>query len=126
MILPSSRNRTLLLNRTDGMNNDNWLDRLAALRSAMGPDTTPEPENDTPADEAPAQRGRLDIIFERKGRAGKTATIVAGFTISDEEIEALASGAGGSARGGEILIQGDRRQDVLRFLTGRGFKARII
>ena len=132
MILPSSRNRTLLLNRTDGMNNDNWLDRLAALRSAMGPDTTPEPENDTPADEAPAQRGRLDIIFERKGRAGKTATIVAGFTISDEEIEALASdmkralGAGGSARGGEILIQGDRRQGVLRFLTGRGFKARII
>lgn len=114
------------------MNNDNWLERLAALRSGMAPDTTPEPENDSPADEVPVQSGRLDIIFERKGRAGKTATIVAGFTIPDDDIAALASdikralGAGGSARGGEILIQGDRRQDVLRFLTGRGFKARIV
>jgi translation initiation factor SUI1 len=35
-------------------------------------------------------------------------------------------GTGGSARGGEILIQGDRRQDAFRFLTERGYKARII
>ena len=49
-----------------------------------------------------------------------------------DEIDALASemkhtlGTGGSARGGEILIQGDRRQDVLSFLTKKGLKARII
>ena len=35
-------------------------------------------------------------------------------------------GTGGSSRGGEILIQGDRRQDVLRFLTSKGLKARVI
>ena len=35
-------------------------------------------------------------------------------------------GTGGSARGGEILIRGDRRNDVLKFLTAKGIKARII
>lgn len=117
------------------MNNDNWLDRLAALRDSM-PDDGSCDDNPASADditnEAPRQSGRLDIVLERKGRAGKTATIITGFTISDEEVEALASelkrrlGCGGSARGGEILVQGDRRSHVLEFLKGKGLKARII
>jgi translation initiation factor 1 len=74
----------------------------------------------------------LDIIFERKGRGGKTATIITGFTVSDDQVSDIAArlkrklGAGGSARGGEILIQGDRRNDVLKLLTDMGLKARII
>ncbi len=75
---------------------------------------------------------RLDIILEKKGRGGKIATIVAGFAMEDDELSALASkmktslGTGGSARGGEILIQGDKRDAVLKFLVKQGFKARII
>lgn len=75
---------------------------------------------------------RLDIVLEKKGRGGKIATIVTGFTMSDDEVSALASrmksslGTGGSARGGEILIQGDKRDAVLSFLTKQGYKARII
>lgn len=76
---------------------------------------------------------RLDIILEKKGRAGKQATIIAGFeNVSDSDIQSLASdikrrlGTGGSARGGEILIQGDRRKDVLNILIDMGYKARII
>lgn len=113
---------------------DNWLDKLSALRQTM-PD---EPTDDKPeatsrnTAEAPAQSGRLDIVYERKGRAGKCATIITGFTLPDSEVEALASelkrrlGTGGSVRGGEILVQGDRRRDVLDFLTAKGLKARII
>lgn len=75
---------------------------------------------------------RLDIILEKKGRGGKIATIVTGFTISDDEVAELASkmksalGTGGSARGGEILIQGDKRDAVLKFLIKQDYKARII
>ncbi|MCM1441673.1 MAG: translation initiation factor [Roseburia sp.] len=79
-----------------------------------------------------AQKGRLDIILDRKGRAGKSATIISGFTVDDEAVLELAGllkrslGTGGLARGGEILIQGDRCNDVLRFLADKGLKARII
>lgn len=82
--------------------------------------------------EPKASQPRLDIILEKKGRGGKVATIVTGFTLDDEEVSAIASkmksslGTGGSSRGGEILIQGDKRDAVLKFLTSQGYKARII
>lgn len=110
-----------------------WKDMLGALRAGMN--DAGEPEESHPQEivaTAPVQSARLDIVFERKGRGGKTATIICGFTIGDEAIEELAAelkrrlGTGGSVRGGEILVQGDRREAVLRFLTSKGFKARII
>lgn len=75
---------------------------------------------------------RLDIILEKKGRGGKQATIITGWQDSDEALLDLAAtlkkrlATGGSARGGEILIQGDRRKDVLALLKELGYKARII
>ena len=94
----------------------------------------PQGEESTPIAEekTPTKQPRLDIILEKKGRGGKIATIVTGFTISDDEIAELASkmksalGTGGSARGGEILIQGDKRDAVLKYLIKQGYKARII
>lgn len=94
-----------------------------------GDEIAPQPE-----EKKKASRGRLDILLERKGRAGKVATIVAGFdeSTTDDEIADIASklkktlGTGGSSRGGEILIQGDRRQEVKRALESVGYKARII
>ena len=102
--------------------------------------TVPE-ENTAPAEatepargDALQQQGKrvLDIVLERKGRAGKQATIVTGFACDDGALKEVASqlkrhlGVGGSARGGEILIQGDFRQRVLDNLIAMGFKARII
>lgn len=75
---------------------------------------------------------RMDVVLEKKGRAGKQATIICGFQGSDEELLELASvlkrklATGGSARGGEILIQGDRRKEVVDLLKSMGYKARII
>jgi translation initiation factor 1 len=109
-----------------------WHDALKQLMNdapeapaeANAPTTKPVADN--------AEKARLDIIFERKGRGGKTATIISGFTVGDDQVSEIAArlkkklGAGGSARGGEILIQGDRRNDVLKLLTEMGLKARII
>lgn len=101
------------------------------LRGLLGEEPLPETGGTIPP-ETPVQTARLDIQVDRKGRNGKCATIISGFTIPDGDISVLANrmkkhfGTGGSARGGEILIQGDRRHDVLDFLTAEGMKARII
>ena len=112
------------------MSTEDWRDRLAALRGDMEPDNE---QCETPAPvEAEVHQGRLDIVYEKKGRAGKPATIICGFTIGDEKVEALASrlkkrmGCGGSARGGEILLQGDRRREAAALLADEGFKSRIL
>ena len=109
-----------------------WKSSLEALRSNLpegetAPETAPE-QADTPAKSQP----RLDIVLDKKGRKGKAATIIAGFTLNGAEIDEVATrlkqklGTGGSSRGGEILIQGDKRTQVLEALTAMGFKARII
>ena len=113
------------------MNTTDWKDALANAFGRPVPDENPpQDEPQQPADNdgnAVAQQGktRLDIVLEQ-------ATIVTGFTVDDEALKQVASrlkrslGVGGSARGGEVLIQGDFRQRVLDELTAMGFKARII
>lgn len=110
-----------------------WLEQLSALRSDLPEGNDPAPSDATPSEGSGATRSpRLDICYERKGRGGKQATIVCGFDCSDDELKEIASelkkklATGGSARGGEILIQGDRRKDCLAALTAMGFKARIV
>ncbi len=101
-----------------------WKDTLAALM----PDDY-KPDDTDAAETAERQQGRLKVYVERKGRAGKVATIVTGFTLSDEAVADVASqlkralGTGGSARGGEILIQGDRADAVVNALATLGYKA---
>lgn len=101
-----------------------------ALQSLLDGGTLPDGADVAPVEKTaePKQSGRLVISMERKGRAGKTATIVSGFTLVADEVERIAAtlksklGTGGSARGGEILIQGDRRDDVKRLLQQMGYK----
>ena len=121
------------------MNSIDWKDALGQAFNVPVPDSN-DADNAQNDEQAPdkgdalSQQGktRLDIVLERKGRAGKQATIVTGFTCDDEALKQVASklksslGVGGSARGGEILIQGDFRQRVLDLLQQMGFKARII
>lgn len=93
------------------------------------------PEGEIAEEESPRPASgdfRMDVVLEKKGRAGKQATIICGFQGSDEDLLELAStlkrrlATGGSARGGEILIQGDRRKEVVDLLKSLGYKARII
>lgn len=118
------------------MNTMDWKDALGKAFNVPVPDENAAPEVTEQQDNGDTrqQQGstRLDIVLERKGRGGKQATIITGFTCDDEALKQLASklksslGVGGSARGGEILIQGDFRQRVLELLKQMGFKGRII
>lgn len=106
-----------------------WKDALNGLISSG--ELPPGEENLVPEPEKPATRKeRLEIVKEKKGRHGKTATIIVGFECDDEELQRIASvlkqrmGCGGSARDGEILIQGDCKDKVKQELTRLGYKVR--
>ena len=109
----------------------NLPDIAAPAGRPRSPSAPPAPQNTPSAAPAPPKtRGRVDIIREKSGRAGKTVTIARGFTgIGLPEKESLAKkmrtacGTGGTVnKNGHIEIQGDKRPEVARILTEAGFR----
>ena len=84
-------------------------------------------EEQSAADTLPAGQQRLRVKLETKHRAGKTVTLVDGFVGTDEDREELGKklknycGTGGSAKDGEIIVQGDHRDKVLQWLLKNGY-----
>jgi len=74
----------------------------------------------------------LEVHLEKKGRGGKTAIIIKGFTGSEGELNDLAKqlksglGVGGSAKDGEIIIQGDKREKATEMLKKLGYKTKRV
>ena len=71
---------------------------------------------------------KLRIRLETKHRGGKTASLIEGFTGKEEDLEELGKklknfcGTGGSAKDGEIIIQGDQSDKVLQWLLKNGYE----
>lgn len=100
-----------------------WRDALRNLDLPDGPEIPPAEESS----QRSARKPKIVVSFERKGRGGKQATILSGFDCDERELEETASqlkrrlACGGSARGGEILLQGDRRESVHALLREIGY-----
>ena len=74
-----------------------------------------------------AAQQKLKVRLETKHRAGKAVTLIEGFSGTDEGLQELGKklktfcGTGGSAKDGEIIIQGDQREKVLQWLKKNGY-----
>lgn len=72
----------------------------------------------------------LKIELDRKQRAGKSVTVVSGFTHSAEDLNTLAKqlkskcATGGTVKGQSIELQGDHREKAQAFLHGLGYTTR--
>jgi translation initiation factor 1 len=74
--------------------------------------------------------GFVRVRLERKGRGGKTVTLIEGITGNEESLKTFVKdlkrscGAGGSIKNGLIEIQGDVRDLVKEKLESKGFKVK--
>lgn len=79
----------------------------------------------------PPNQQNVRIQASRKGRKGKTVTVVTGFQSDADTLAALLKqlkaqcGAGGTLKDDTIEIQGDHTEKLLQALTQLGYKAKI-
>ena len=110
------------------MGND-WKERLGTVYST-NPDFQFESNTESEAVTLPAQQQNLRVQLDRKQRKGKNVTLISGFVGKDDDLKELAKllktkcGVGGSAKDGEILIQGDFCNKVIDILKSENYKVK--
>lgn len=108
------------------MKKNDWKERLNIVYST-NPDFSYETEEENMAETLPSQQQRLRVQLDRKNRGGKVVTLITGFVGNDDDLKDLGKmlkskcGVGGSAKDGEIIVQGDFKQKVIDLLLKAGY-----
>lgn len=108
------------------MGNNNWKERLNVVYST-NPDFNYECEEEGETATLDKKQQKLRVSIEKKGRGGKTVTLVNGFIGTEDDLKELGKllktkcGVGGSAKDGEIIIQGEFKQRVIDLLKAEGY-----
>ena len=111
------------------MENNDWKARLGVVYST-NPDFQYQTESETEEETLPPQKQRLIVGIDRRNRGGKQVTLVSGFAGKADDLKELGRvlktrlGVGGSAKDGEITIQGDFRDKVVSILQQMGYQAK--
>ncbi len=103
-----------------------WKERLGVVYST-NTDYKYETESRVEPETLAIDKQNLRVYIERKGRGGKTATIVKGFVGTDGDLEAIGRelkqrlGVGGAVKDGEIIVQGELQTKVKELLIKMGY-----
>lgn len=110
------------------MANNDWKARLGMVYST-NPDFKYDTEEQSSETLAPSAQ-ELRVWRDSRSRAGKVVTLVRGFVGTDDDLTELARllktkcGVGGSAKDGEIIIQGDHRDRIVDILIKSGYRCK--
>lgn len=108
------------------MANNDWKSRLNVVYST-NPDFQYSTDEKEEIETLPKQQQKLRVSIEKNHRGGKTVTLVKNFVGSDDDLKELARllkkrcGVGGSAKDGEIIVQGDFKPRVIEILKQEGY-----
>ncbi len=112
------------------MKSDNdWKQRLGVVYST-DPDFSYAKDETAEAETLEPSRQKLVVTIDRRNRGGKQVTLVSGFVGTQEDLAALGKtlkvkcGVGGTAKDGEITVQGDFRDKVTALLKELGYGAK--
>lgn len=114
------------------MKHNNWKDRLNIVYST-NPNFRYETDNAEEMETLPKEKQALRVSLDKRNRGGKKVTLITGFIGKDEDLQELGKrvkvkcGVGGSAKDGEIIVQGDFRNKICELLLKDGYpKTKII
>ncbi len=108
------------------MKNNDWKDRLNIVYST-NPDFQYSTDEKEEIDTLPKQQQKLRVSIEKNHRGGKTVTIVKNFVGNEEDFKELGRllktkcGVGGTAKEGEILVQGEFKEKIIELLKKEGY-----
>ena len=108
------------------MKNSDWKDRLNVVYST-NPDYNYEMDDDEGQVTLEPSQQNLRVQLDRKNRGGKVVTLITGFVGTENDLKDLGKllktkcGVGGSAKDGEIIVQGDFKQKIVELLKKEGY-----
>lgn len=94
---------------------------------STNPDYDFDYDNGFEEEELPESQQKLRVFIDRKMRKGKEVTLVTGFVGPEDRLKEIGKtlkqkcGVGGSAKDGEIMVQGNHRDKVVELLKNMGF-----
>ena len=118
------------MGKNNSNRNNDWKDRLNVVYST-NPDFAYETDDEQETETLEPGKQNLKVSIDRKQRAGNSVTLVQGFVGTSDDLKELAKmlknkcGVGGSAKDGEIIIQGEFKQKVFDLLLQAGYKVKM-